>query len=280
MPAYNAEHTLRQTCQEIPRGIVDEILLVDDHSSDQTVKLARELGLRTFLHRENLGYGRNQKTCYREALRNGADIVVMLHPDYQYSPLLVTAMASMIAYGVYDIVLGSRILGGGAVRGGMPRYKYICNRALTAFENIFLGQKLSEYHTGYRAFGREVLEQLPLEENSDDFVFDNQILAQSVHFGFRIGEISCPTKYFPEASSIGFRRSVTYGFGVLSTTISYSLHRWGFIKSPIFRPKGGMLPDDYYEEVIKNETMASTGSESPAADESVPVRKAGSQVNR
>lgn len=198
----------------------------------------------------------------------------MLHPDYQYSPLLVTAMASMIAYGVYDIVLGSRILGGRAVRGGMPRYKYICNRALTAFENIFLGQKLSEYHTGYRAFGREVLEQLPLEENSDDFVFDNQILAQSVHFGFRIGEISCPTKYFPEASSIGFRRSVRYGFGVLATTISYSLNKWGHIKSPIFRPKGGTLPDDYYEEVITNETMASAGSEPPAADESVLKRTA------
>ena len=251
LPAYNAERTLLQTCQEIPRGVVDEILLVDDHSSDQTVGLARELGLRTFVHRKNLGYGRNQKTCYREALRDGADIVIMLHPDYQYSPLLVTPMASMIAYGVYDIVLGSRILGGGAVRGGMPRYKYFSNRALTAFENIFLGQKLSEYHTGFRAFGREVLEQLPLEENSDDFVFDNQILAQSVHFGFRIGEISCPTKYFPEASSIGLRRSVMYGFGVLSTTISYSLNRWGYIKSPIFRAKGGTSsPDNYYEECL------------------------------
>ena len=269
LPAYNAEHTLRQTCSEIPRGIVDEVLLVDDHSSDQTVELASELGLRTFLHRENLGYGRNQKTCYREALRDGADIVVMLHPDYQYSPLLVTAMASMIAYGVYDVVLGSRILGGGAVRGGMPRYKYYCNRALTAFENIILRQKLSEYHTGYRAFRREVLEQLPLGENSDDFVFDNQILAQSVHFGFRVGEISCPTKYFPEASSIGFRRSVTYGFGVLSTTIAYLVHRRGLIKSPIFCPQGRMLADDYYKEVISNGSLAPAGNLSPAAEESV-----------
>jgi glycosyltransferase involved in cell wall biosynthesis len=279
LPAYNAEQTLRQTCQEIPLGIVDEILLVDDHSSDQTVELARELGLKTFLHKKNLGYGRNQKTCYREALRNGADIVVMLHPDYQYSPLLVTAMASMIAYGVYDVVLGSRILGGTALRGGMPRYKYYCNRALTAFENIFLGQKLSEYHTGYRAFAREVLEQLPLEENSDDFVFDNQILAQCAHFRFRIGEISCPTKYFPEASSIGFRRSVKYGFGVLSTTLSYFLHSRGLIHSPIFRAKGEKSADDYYEEVAPNATLASAVSEPPAADDSVLFRKAASQGN-
>jgi glycosyltransferase involved in cell wall biosynthesis len=268
LPAYNAEQTLRQTCQEIPRGIVDEILLVDDHSSDQTVELARELGLRTFLHKENLGYGRNQKTCYREALRDGADIVVMLHPDYQYSPLLVTPMASMIAYGVYDVVLGSRILGGGALLGGMPPYKYVSNRALTMFENIFLGRKLSEYHTGYRAFSREVLERLPLENNSDDFVFDNQMLAQSVHFGFRIGEISCPTKYFPEASSIGFRRSVTYGLGVLSTTMSYGLHKWGFVKSPLFCPNSETLPDDYYEEVMTNQTMSAAGSESSAIHKS------------
>jgi glycosyltransferase involved in cell wall biosynthesis len=249
LPAYNAALTLRQTWQEIPHDLVDETLLVDDHSSDDTVGLARELGLTTFQHKMNLGYGRNQKTCYREALRRGADIVVMLHPDYQYSPLLITAMASMIAFGVYDAVLGSRILGGTALRGGMPRYKYLSNRILTAFENLLLKQKLSEYHTGYRAFRREVLEKLPLEENSDDFVFDNQILAQVVHFGFRIGEISCPTKYFPEASSINFLRSVRYGIGVVSTAVAFRLQNWGWMKFRMFNSSGSKLVDDYYEEV-------------------------------
>ena len=224
-PAYNAEKTLAATVGEIPE-LVDIRILVDDHSKDQTADLARKLGLHVFLHDQNYGYGRNQMTCYREALAAGADVVIMVHPDYQYTPLLVTAMASMVAYEVYDVVLGSRILGGGALRGGMPVWKYIANRLLTGFENLFLGVKLSEYHTGYRAFSRKVLTELPLVENSDDFVFDNQMLAQCVHFGFRIGEVSCPTKYFEEASSINFRRSVEYGFGVVGTTLQFALQRW------------------------------------------------------
>src|SRR3979411_736684 len=215
MPAYNAEKTLTATVAELPE-LVDIRILVDDHSSDRTVDLARQLGLHVFQHDRNYGYGRNQQTCYREALAAGADVVIMLHPDYQYTPLLITALASMVAYGVYDVVLGSRIIGGTALRGGMPLYKYVANRLLTAFENMFLRFKLSEYHTGYRAFSSEVLTRLPLRENSDDFVFDNQMLAQCVHFGYRIGEVSCPTKYFEEASSINFGRSVKYGFGVLA----------------------------------------------------------------
>ncbi len=226
MPAYNAEKTLEATVGELPE-LVDIRILVDDHSSDQTVDVARRLGLLVFQHDRNYGYGRNQQTCYREALAAGADVVIMLHPDYQYTPLLVTAMASMVAYGVYDVVLGSRIIGGTALRGGMPLYKYVSNRLLTAFENLFLRVKLSEYHTGYRAFSRNVLTELPLLENSDDFVFDNQMLAQCVHFGFRIGEVSCPTKYFEEASSINFRRSVKYGFGVLATALQFALQKSG-----------------------------------------------------
>ena len=240
MPAYNAEKTLEVTVGELP-DLVDIRILVDDSSSDATVALANRLGLRVFQHDRNYGYGRNQQTCYREALAAGADVVIMLHPDYQYTPLLVTAMASMVAYGIYDVVLGSRIIGGTALRGGMPIYKYIANRLLTAFENIFLGIKLSEYHTGYRAFNREVLTQLPLLENSDDFVFDNQMLAQCVHFGFRIGEVSCPTKYFAEASSINFRRSVEYGFGVLATTLQYGLQRIGLVHLARFSDKGRRL---------------------------------------
>src|SRR3954463_7132966 len=216
MPAYNAAKTLVATVAELP-DLVDIRILVDDHSNDETVEVAHQLGLLVYRHDRNYGYGRNQQTCYREALAAGADIVVMLHPDYQYTPKLVSAMASMIAFGVYDVVLGSRILGGGALSGGMPRYKYIANRFLTAFQNLFLGIKLSEYHTGFRAFTKEVLSALPLLENSDDFVFDNQIIAQVTMSGFRIGELSCPTKYFKEASSINFRRSMTYGFGVLAT---------------------------------------------------------------
>jgi len=230
---------------ELP-DCVDYRILVDDHSSDHTVALARELHLAVFVHDSNYGYGRNQQTCYREAVACGADIVIMVHPDYQYTPLLVTAMASMIAYGVYDVVLGSRILGGGSLKGGMPLYKYISNRFLTAFENLLLGAKLSEYHTGYRAFSREVLTTLPLLENSDDFVFDNQMLAQCVHFGFRIGEVSCPTKYFAEASSISFRRSVKYGFGVLATSLQYRLQKLGIAKFQIFNPKGRRLDMQYY----------------------------------
>ncbi len=242
LPAYNAEKTLEATVRELPE-IVDIRILVDDHSRDRTLDVAQRLGLLYFVHDKNYGYGRNQQTCYREALEAGADVIIMLHPDYQYTPLLVTAMASMVAYGVYDVVLGSRIIGGQALRGGMPLYKYIANRLLTAFENFFLKIKLSEYHSGYRAFSKEVLTRLPLLENSDDFVFDNQMLAQCVHFGFRIGEVSCPTKYFDEASSINFRRSVTYGIGVLATTLQFALQRWGLAKFGIFRPQGGNLQE-------------------------------------
>ena len=239
-PAYNAEKTLPATVAELP-DLVDIRILVDDHSSDRTVEIARQLGLRLFVHDQNYGYGRNQQTCYREALAAGADVVIMVHPDYQYTPLLVTAMASMVAYDIYDVVLGSRIIGGQALRGGMPYYKYVANRFLTAFENLFLGVKLSEYHTGYRAFARKVLLELPLLENSDDFVFDNQVLAQCVNFGFRIGEVSCPTKYFKEASSINFRRSVTYGLGVLKTTVQFALQRLRLANFRIFSPKGRKL---------------------------------------
>jgi len=221
LPAYQAAKTLERTVTEIPPGVADEILLVDDASSDETVEVARRLGLKTFVHARNLGYGGNQKTCYREALKLGADIVVMLHPDYQYSPKLVGAMAQMVASGHYDIVLGSRILAQSAVAGGMPRYKYISNRLLTFFQNALMKQKLSEYHTGYRAYSRRVLETLPLERNSDDFIFDNQLLCQAIEAGFPIGEISCPTRYAPEASSINFSRSVVYGLGVLKCAWQY-----------------------------------------------------------
>jgi len=249
MPAYNAARTLRQTCAELPRNIVDEVLLVDDSSSDSTVQLARELGLTTFAHNQNLGYGRNQKTCYREALRRGADIVVMLHPDYQYSPRLVTAMASLVAYGEYDVVLGSRILGQGALAGGMPLYKYLANRALTFLQNLLLSYKLSEYHTGYRAFSREVLQALPLEENSDDFVFDNEVLTQAIYFGYRLGEVSCPAKYFSEASSINFARSSRYGLGVVATSLKFRLQRMGLGRFRILNPRGRKLLEEYYHEV-------------------------------
>src|SRR5438132_2242535 len=248
MPAYNAEKTLSATVQELP-DIVDIRILVDDNSADRTVEVARELSLQLFVHDRNYGYGRNQQTCYREALAEGADAVIMLHPDYQYTPLLVTAMSSMVAYGIYDVVLGSRIIGGQALRGGMPLYKYVFNRFLTAFENLFLGIKVSEYHTGYRAFTREVLTTLPLLENSDDFVFDNQMLAQCAFFGFKIGEVSCPTKYFPEASSINFRRSVKYGLGVLATTLQFAFQKWGLGHYRIFNPEGRRLEpglSDYY----------------------------------
>lgn len=226
MPAYNAATTLERTVAEIPRDIVDEIVLVDDRSSDDTVTVAASLGLTHVLqHKENRGYGANQKTCYDYALQLGADIIIMLHPDYQYTPLLIPSMAYMIAQGLYPVVLGSRILGGDCLKGGMPRYKYIANRFLTLFENLLLGEKLSEYHTGYRAYARQVLEQIPYHDNSDDFVFDNQFLAQCFGHGFRIGEVSCPTKYFKEASSINFRRSMTYGFGVLGVALAYRFLR-------------------------------------------------------
>jgi glycosyltransferase involved in cell wall biosynthesis len=241
LPAYNAEKTLERTFAEVPPGVVDQFLLVDDASGDGTVAEAARLGIPYLVHPSNRGYGGNQKTCYTEALRLGADIVIMLHPDYQYTPRLIGAMGWLVASGEFDVVLGSRILGRGALKGGMPRYKYVANRVLTLVENILLGVKLSEYHTGYRAFSRRVLQTLPLEEASDDFVFDNQVLAQSVAFGFSIGEISCPTKYFPEGSSISFRRSVRYGFGVLATAIRYRLHRWGLRQDRLFHPLGKRL---------------------------------------
>ena len=251
-PAYNAEKTLEATVRELP-DLVDIRILVDDHSTVRTLEVAQRLGLQSFVHNRNYGYGRNQQTCYREALAAGADVVIMVHPDYQYTPLLVTAMASMVAYGVYDVVLGSRIIGGTALRGGMPLYKYIANRLLTAFENLFLRVKLSEYHTGYRAFSREVLTRLPLRENSDDFVFDNQMLAQCVYFGFRIGEVSCPTKYFKEASSINFRRSVRYGLEVLQTTLQFALQRAGIAHNPIFSETGRKLDSGYPTHYARNQ---------------------------
>jgi glycosyltransferase involved in cell wall biosynthesis len=234
MPAYNAEKTLKMTYEEIPFEIVDDVVLVDDASRDRTSDRARELGIHTIVHTENLGYGGNQKSCYKAALGLGADIVIMVHPDYQYTPKLIPAMASMIAYGEFDAVLGSRILGIGALQGGMPYYKYISNRFLTLFENLLLGHKLSEYHTGYRAFSREILERLPLDKNSNDFVFDNQMLAQIIWYGYRIGELTCPTKYFEDASSINFRRSCIYGLGVLKTALQFRMSKWGFGATKIF----------------------------------------------
>ncbi|MBW4091130.1 MAG: glycosyltransferase family 2 protein [Proteobacteria bacterium] len=234
LPAYNAEKTLRRTYDEIPRDVVDDVILTDDASADDTVAVARSLGILTLRHDRNRGYGANQKTCYAAALARGADVVVMLHPDYQYSPTLVPAMASMIVSGHYDVVLGSRILGGGARKGGMPLYKYVANRALTAAQNLLVGQKLSEYHTGYRAWSRRVLERLPLLNCSDDFVFDNQMLTQAIHAGFSIGEVSCPTRYFAEASSINFSRSVTYGFGVLATAARYRVSKLGLAEPRLF----------------------------------------------
>jgi glycosyltransferase involved in cell wall biosynthesis len=251
MPAYNAARTLRQTYEDLPFDIVDEVLLVDDRSSDETVTLARELNVTTFQHKKNLGYGRNQKTCYREALKRGADIVVMLHPDYQYSPKLVTSLAGMIASGHYEVALGSRILGVGALQGGMPRYKYISNRFLTAVQNLLLGYKLSEYHTGFRAFSRCVLGSLPLEENSDDFRFDNEMLAQAIYFNHQIGEISCPTKYFPEASSISFKPSVKYGFGVLWTSLKFRMQKMGLARFRLFDSERTRPLRAYYEELSK-----------------------------
>lgn len=249
MPSYNAANTLEKTVAEIPRDVVDEILLVDDASSDATVEVGNKLGLTVFLHDRNFGYGRNQKTCYREALKRGADIVIMVHPDYQYSPSLIVPMAGMIAYGEYDAVIASRILGNGALEGGMPLYKYVANRFLTLVQNILLGSKLSEYHTGFRGFRRELLERLPLESNSDDFVFDNQMLAQVIFYKYRLGEISSPTRYFPEASSINFSRSVRYGFGVLATSLGYRAQRIGLRNSPIYSEATRAELPDYYHEI-------------------------------
>ncbi len=251
LPAYNAAKTLAQTVSELDRQVVDEVLLVDDFSADQTVQHAKDMGIRAFLHDRNYGYGRNQKTCYTEAIKSGADVIVMLHPDYQYSPKLVPAMAAMVVSDEYDVVLGSRILGGSTRSGGMPFYKYVSNRALTLAENLLLRSKLSEFHTGFRAFSRQVLEQLPIFANSDDFVFDNEMLAQAIFFGFRVGEISCPTRYFPEASSINFRRSVIYGLGVLWTAMQFRAQKWGLSRYAIFDQSDEhmRLGSTYYSEV-------------------------------
>lgn len=230
LPAYNCAATLEQTYNEIPKDIVDSILIVDDNSRDNTVEVAKRLGLRVISHAKNKGYGGNQKTCYTEALAEKADIIIMLHPDYQYTPLLIPVMAHMLATGLYDVVLGSRILGGRALEGGMPLYKYISNRFLTAFQNFFQKAKLSEYHTGYRGYTREVLETIPWQKNSDDFIFDNQFLAQVIFARFRVGEVSCPTKYFEEASSINFTRSMKYGLGCLGVSLAFFFSRLGFAR--------------------------------------------------
>jgi glycosyltransferase involved in cell wall biosynthesis len=240
MPAYNAELTLEKTVAEVPSSI-DEIIVVDDRSSDRTAEVARRLGLTTIVHEQNRGYGGNQKTCYAEALRRGANIVIMVHPDYQYTPKLIPALAECIASGLYDVALGSRILGGRSLQGGMPLYKYVANRFLTMTENLLISEKLSEYHTGYRAFSRRALLTLPLHENDDDFVFDNQMLVQAAYFGLRIAEVTCPTLYFPDASSINFRRSVKYGFGVLGTALQFRLAKLGLHVPPFLRENGRRL---------------------------------------
>jgi glycosyltransferase involved in cell wall biosynthesis len=240
MPAYNAGRTLERTVSEVP-DIVDDIIVVDDRSSDETVEVAHKLGLHTIRHEQNRGYGGNQKTCYLEALRRGADVVVMVHPDYQYTPKLIPALASCITSGLYDVALGSRILGGRALAGGMPLYKYVANRLLTATENLLIGAKLSEYHTGYRAFSRKVLETLPLNENGDDFVFDNQMLVQIAYFGFHIAEVTCPTLYFEDASSINFKRSVKYGLGVLNAGAQFRLKKMGLARPSFLSETGRKL---------------------------------------
>lgn len=236
LPAYNAAKTLKKTYDEIDFSIVDEVILVDDLSRDDTVKVAREIGIRHIVeHQVNRGYGGNQKSCYNKALELGADIVIMLHPDYQYTPMLIPSMAHLLASGLYEVVLGSRILGKGALKGGMPVYKYVANRFLTLFQNIMMNAKLSEYHTGYRAFTRKVLESVNYNANSDNFVFDNQMLAQIWFHGYEIAEITCPTKYFEEASSINIKNSTIYGLGVLKTSVIYRLNRWKMLKSPLFQ---------------------------------------------
>jgi len=238
LPAYNAEQTLRETYNEIPFDMVDEVVLTDDASKDRTVEVAREIGIKHIIeHQKNRGYGGNQKSCYRKAIELGADIVIMLHPDYQYTPKLIPSMVNIIANDIFPVVLASRILGNGALKGGMPIYKYIANRMLTLFQNLMINQKLSEYHTGYRAFSIKVFEKIDIEINSDDFVFDNQMLAQLVFAGFPIAEVTCPTKYFNEASSINFKRSSIYGLGVIKTSILFRLTKWGLMKHRLFRGK-------------------------------------------
>jgi glycosyltransferase involved in cell wall biosynthesis len=235
LPAYNASATLEQTYKEIPFDIVDEVVLVDDASKDNTSDKGRELGIKHIIkHETNKGYGGNQKSCYQKALSLNADIIIMLHPDYQYTPALIHSMASVIAFDVYPVVMASRILGKGALKGGMPKYKYIANRILTLSQNILMSQKLSEYHSGYRAFSRLIFDKIDISKNSDDFVYDNQMLAQIFYAGFEIGEITCPTKYFKEASSINFSRSVKYGLGVLGVSFQYRLSKWGISSPKIF----------------------------------------------
>lgn len=253
MPAYNAEKTLKQTYDEIYHDFVDEVILVDDNSTDKTKDVSKELNITTIVHSENKGYGANQKSCYKAALKDGADIIVMLHPDYQYTPKLIPAMATMIAFGEYDAVVASRMLGNSALKGGMPLYKFLANKFLTGFQNFFMGEKLSEYHTGFRAFSKEVLEKLPLEECSNDFLFDNEILTLLFYYGYKIGEISCPTKYFKEASSINFFKSCNYGLGVLALSVKYFLAKRIGLKSKIFKKDAKKLdlskePEYYYKE--------------------------------
>jgi glycosyltransferase involved in cell wall biosynthesis len=260
LPAYNAAATLSRTVSELDREVIDVIVLVDDASTDGTVSLARELGLEPIRHERNLGYGGNQKTCYRQALKLGADIIVMVHPDYQYSPLLVPAMASMIAYGEYDMVLGSRILAQNSVARGMPRYKYVANRFLTFVENIFLQQKLSEYHTGLRAFSSTLLADLPFDRNSDDFIFDNQIIAQAISVGARIGEVSCPTRYQAESSSINLRRSIKYGLGVLRTSGQYRLRKHGLRRYSYLDIDPALSLDRAHALAARGEGQAETGA--------------------
>lgn len=238
LPAYNAEKTLLKTFEQIPHNIVDECILTDDASTDRTISIAKKLNIKTFSHEKNMGYGANQKTCYLNALKDGADVVIMLHPDYQYNPRLITAMGSLVAEGIYDVVIASRILGTGALEGGMPFYKYLANRILTFIENLMIGMKLSEYHTGYRAFSKIVLETIPLLENSDDFVFDNQMLLQVIFFGFKVGEISCPALYSKESSSINFSRSLKYGLGVLASGFQYMIAKTSLAKISIFNIHG------------------------------------------
>ena len=235
LPAFNAERTLRKTYEELPSEVVDETILIDDASTDETVRIANDIKIKTIIHESNQGYGANQKTCYNAALESGGDIIVMLHPDYQYPPKLVVPMAYMLGSGEYDMVIGSRILGGKSLKGGMPVYKYVSNRVLTFIQNLATGAKLSEYHTGYRAYTREVLETIPFLENSDDFIFDNEMLSQVLYKGFNVGEISCPTRYFAEASSINFARSVKYGLGCVWVSIQYRLSKWGLINFRLFR---------------------------------------------
>ncbi|HUC81307.1 MAG TPA: glycosyltransferase family 2 protein [Flavisolibacter sp.] len=243
LPAYNAAKTLQQTYNEIPFDIVDDVVLVDDRSKDETVQLAKQIGIQhVILHEKNLGYGGNQKSCYNKALELGADIVIMLHPDYQYTPKLIPSMAHLIAADLYPVVLGSRILGNGALRGGMPVYKYIANRILTFTQNVLVGQKLSEYHTGYRAFSKEVLQKVNYQLLSDDFVFDNEMLSQIIYFDYEIAEVTCPTKYFEEASSINFKRSAVYGLGVLRVSLVHRLCKWGVMKNKMYQSKNPQTP--------------------------------------